>query len=182
MLPLKAGRRYAGALFFLALAEGVHERVYQDLKGVCQLLDQSRRFRMFLHSPNVSLAEKKKVVAQVLGEGVSSRFLEFLEFLIERRRADILPAVLVQYHRLANDYAGIIEVDVTSAMSLTDGEREELRARLAARTQRTVVLREHLETGVLGGVMVRYGDHVVDGTITTYLAYLRQHLRALKIV
>lgn len=178
MAELSVVRRYARALFDTANRSGVIEQVEEDLKGIDQVLRTAPRLERVLRAPTISSERKRELLKDVFGSRVSPLTLRFLLLAVDRRRETILADMSAEYSRLADVYRNIQAVDVTSATPMTDAERERLAGSLARRTGKRIVLRVHIEPEILGGLVVRMGDTIIDGSVRTRLAQLRQHLLA----
>jgi F-type H+-transporting ATPase subunit delta len=176
MAELAVVRRYARALFDTANRAKVVEQVEGDLKTVDQALRTVPRLERVLRAPTVSSERKRELLQHVFGTRVSQLTLRFLTLLIDRRREGILPDVYAEYSHLADEFRNIQAVEVTSATMLTDAERERLAAALSRRTGKRIVLRVRIQPEILGGLVVRMGDTIIDGSVRTRLAQLRQHL------
>jgi F-type H+-transporting ATPase subunit delta len=176
MAELSVVRRYARALFETAVKGGTMDHVEGDLKGVHGLLVQVPQFRKVLRAPTVSGTRKKALLAQTLGNRVSPLTLRMLNLLVDKRREALLDDLYPEFQRLADEYRNIQPVEVTAATPLTDQERDSLSRALAARTGKQPVLQVRVQPEILGGLVVRMGDRIIDGSVRTKLEQLRQRL------
>lgn len=182
MEDLRAARRYAAALFRVSLERNLLQESCDDLQGICELMEKSPPFRRYLESPVVPVAKKKQMLEEKLGPHLSSTFLTFLKLLVDKRRVDCLPAILRHYVDLCNQYAGVIEAEVTTAVALLPEERWEMIDRLGQMTGRTIKLKERVDPSIIGGAVIAYGDRLMDGSVATYLQNLRQRFHETKVV
>lgn len=102
---------------------------------------------------------------------------KFLLELAEKHREGALPAILREYVELAKeDKRNLLMADVTTAMPLTPGQEQALAEKLAAMTGRTIKIRQHVDSGILGGIVVRVGDKLLDGSLSNKLSVLQADL------
>lgn len=102
---------------------------------------------------------------------------KFLLQLAEKHRDADLPAILREYVELAKeDKTNLLMADVTTALPLTAGQEQALAEKLAAMTGRTIKIRQHVDSGILGGIVVRVGDKLLDGSLSHQLSVLQADL------
>jgi F-type H+-transporting ATPase subunit delta len=178
MAELAVVRRYARALFDAADKSNAVDQVEEDLKGVHQVLAASPRLERTLRAPTLSGSRKKGLLATAFQNRVSPLSLRFLALLIDRQREDVLGDIYTEYQRLANERRNIEYVKVTSATPLTDEEFQALGNALVQRTGKRVSLEVTLDPSIMGGLILRMGDTVIDGSIRTRLEQLRTRLLA----
>ena len=176
MAELAVVRRYARALFDTANRQGQIDQVEEDLKTVDQAMRAAPRLLRALRAPTIPSARKTELVQHAFGARVSPLTQRFLTLLVERRREDVLTDIYPEFQRLANEARSLLPVQVTAALPLTDAERDALTRSLGARTGKTVVLNVNIDPSVLGGVVVRMGDTIIDGSVRSKLNQLRQRL------
>lgn len=175
MADLAVVRRYARALFSTASRSGQVEQVEADLKAVDAAFRTVPNLSRALRAPTLS-TERKRLLLQRAFAGLAPLTQRFLALAVDRRREQILTDIYPEFVRLANEARNILPVEVTAAIPLTDPERAALARALAARTGKTVVLRVTLDPSLMGGLIVRMGDTVIDGSVKNKLAQLRQRL------
>lgn len=172
-----AARRYARALFGLAGEENRLDDVRREMAALAGLFDASAELRNVLYRPLHPLDERRAALEAVLARlETSPTVRRFCAFLLQQRRMHEFPDVVVELERLANEAAGRVEAEITSAGPLGDAQLERLRSALAARTERDVQLKVAVDPTLLGGVVAKVGDLVFDGSLRTQLAQLRANL------
>jgi F-type H+-transporting ATPase subunit delta len=172
-----AARRYARALFGLAVEENRLDPVRREITALAELLEESPELRNVIYRPLHPLKERQAALEAVMARlqaGPTVR--RFCAFLLQQRRMHEFPEVRVELERLANEAAGRVEAEITSAGPLGDAQLERLRGALAARTERDVQLKVAVDPTLLGGVVAKVGDLVFDGSLRTQLAQLRANL------
>jgi len=170
-----APRRYAEAAFQLATRDGSIETWRRELEQAAAMTDG--QLMDVLANPALPLDQRLDAANRVLaGLGQPVRNIVFL--LIRRRRIEQLPRVVAEFIRLDERRQGITHATATSAAPLTDLEVKALTARLEQMTGATVALTTDIDPSLLGGLVVRVGDRLIDGSVRGRLERLRQQLAA----
>jgi F-type H+-transporting ATPase subunit delta len=168
-------RRYAEAAFQLATRDGSIETWRRELGQAAAMVDG--QLMDVLANPALPLAERLNAADRVLaGLGQSVRNTVFL--LVRRHRIEQLPRVVAEFIRLDDRRQGITHATATSASPLTDIEVRALTARLEQMTGGTIALKTDVDAALLGGLIVRVGDRLIDGSVRGRLERLRQQLAA----
>ncbi|MGG1314777.1 F0F1 ATP synthase subunit delta [Cohnella laeviribosi] len=170
-------RRYAKALFELASEQGLVSETEEQLKAIAETFRGNADFRSFLTFPNIDAAKKIEAVQAIFGNSVSPVVLNTVKLLIERGRQGELPAVLEAYIKVAGEALGRAEAHVVSAKPLTDSEKEQLAATFGSLLGKTVRLNETVDPSLLGGLTVRIGDTLYDGSLRGKLERLEKTLQ-----
>jgi F-type H+-transporting ATPase subunit delta len=176
MSDATVARRYAQALYQEAEAAGDVDRIDEDMQGVQESLDASRDLALFFRSPLIAREKKAAVVGKLFDGKVAPLIVRLMKLLVDKGREDILSAVVRQYADLRDERLGIVEAHVQTAMPMEFDETEDLRKTLEAKTGKKVRLRIEVEPELIGGVVVRIGDRVYDGSVQHQLASLRDQL------
>jgi F-type H+-transporting ATPase subunit delta len=171
-------RNYAETLLELAQRAG-------DLRGWGEMLDQiadamesDRRLRVFLESPRVSAQRKNEVMQKAYGAQLPRNFLRFLQALVTHRRQMLIPIIAHAYHDLVDQVEGRVHASVTVARPADDADHQLIVSQLSRVLGKEVVPHFHVNPGILGGVIVRVGDTVLDGSVRRRLATLRTRMLA----
>lgn len=170
-----AARRYAQAVFEIGDAAGTLERWERDLSRVVEALDDPR-VAAFFASPKSPAARKREIVAQILGPGGEPLVANLVGLLIERGRLAMLPQLYADFHELLLARQGIAVGDITTAIPLGPDELAAVRGRLKALVGKELELRPHVDPEIIGGIIVRIGDSLIDGSVTSQLRRLRERL------
>ncbi len=177
MLRGAVAGRYAQALYDLAEAQGLVDQVEQELMAVNQVIADSREFQKVLYHPRITAQEKKNVLKSIFAGKVSPVTENFLFLLVDRHREAFLNDIVAQFSALADRARNIVQAEVTSAIELTKEEKKKLGEVLNKITGKKVQTAYSVDPALIGGVVVRIGDRVIDGSLRTRLATLREHLR-----
>lgn len=171
-------RRYATALYQEADANDVVDAVDDDVELLRDALAENNELSRFFDSPIISPEKKTQVVESLLKEKVAPLTLQFLRMLIRKDRETMLAAMLDQYRDLRDEQLGIVDVQARVAQPLSTDDREALKEALEARTGKTVRLHVEEAPELIGGVVIRIGDRVFDGSVRNKLSTLRERFRA----
>jgi F-type H+-transporting ATPase subunit delta len=166
---------YARALFEAAKEDGVLDRVHDELGQFADALDAERDLQVFLFSPYFSSEEKKDGIRRIVSDA-DERLVNFLELLAERHRMPALFRMRRIIDSLWAEENKLLPVTVTSATELDSGLVEEIGERIQEQTGRQVELSSSVDPYVLGGLMVRVGNMVLDATVRNRLEQLRKQV------
>jgi len=180
MKDTRVAKRYAAALFEVALRDEIMDAVGQDIAVIERMLREMPSLASLIAHPLVTEERKQKMLADVLGDRITAVSLNFLKLLVRKRRADILDAVLDEFHTLLSDHLGIVGATVRTAVAMTADQTSRLAAGLEKLTGKRVTLSAEIDPSVLGGVVVRIGDDIIDGSVRGQLQRLERHLLGTK--
>ncbi len=174
MAKAPMAKRYAQALFSLAEAEESREAWLDDLAGIQEQMADSS-VALFFGEPRVP-AERKQEAAARIAEGARPLVRNFLGLLAQRQATGSLPAIVSEYRRLLNERLGRAQAVVTTAAPISAEQRGRLAASLGAMLDKEVVLDEREDPEIIGGIVVRIEDRIIDGSVRSRLNGLRQSL------
>lgn len=176
MIHRKLANRYAEALFGAARDTGEIYQVGEELTGLERTIDSSPELYRLLSHPEISVEQKMAVVRQVFNDSLLANVLSFFRLLLRGQRLALLSAIAEQYKDLINRWRGVVPAEVRTVIPLTDEQRARLEAALNRLVSRRVVLENRIDPEILGGVVVRLNDRIVDGSVRHRLARLRATL------
>jgi len=174
MKNLRAAHRYAVALMAVAEEQHVVDRVASDLELVGSVIRGSREVQLFIASPVIFVGRKKSVFRALFGTRVGRETLAFLELLVTKRREALIANIAEQFATLRDEKYGIVNADVTSAVELDPPQGQELKEHLERFTKKKVRVRFSLDRSIIGGLLVRIGDTVLDVSVKHQMEQLRQ--------
>lgn len=181
MLSGAISRRYAKALFEIALANNSIDTLEQELRGIVAALGETPDFKRILFHPQIETDEKKALINKIFTGQISSTALNFIEFLVEKRREEYLQNIVDRFTVLANEHRNVVEAKVTTAVELSAEEVTEMTARLSKLTGKTVQVSTVVDATIIGGAIVRIGDTIIDGSIVNKLNSLKQTLKHIQV-
>lgn len=166
---------YAEALMSIAQSNDLVDRFGEDTNSLLELLNNSDELQEFLTSPVVSADAKKTVLRQIGGEQLHPYLMNFLMVLVDRRRIVFLEGILNQFQERLRQLRQTVLAQVTSAVELTDAQRQAVTEKVKAMTNaQSVELDAKIDPDLIGGVIIKVGSQVID-------ASLRGQLRRISI-
>ena len=173
-------RSYAETLFELAERHGGVESYGEAAADVAGMLEE-RRVRDFFGTPRVTVEAKKAAIQRALGSSAPPMLVRFLHVAIDKGRQRLIPAIMADFQRLLDRHRGIRHMTVTVAREIDDVEREDLAAQLSSATRATVVPTVRVRPEIIGGVVIREGDTLFDGSLKRQLDVMRRRLMAAEL-
>jgi F-type H+-transporting ATPase subunit delta len=171
-----AAKRYAQAVFSLAKERGTLDRWSEDLAILNQVMaDQAAE--TYVKNPNVSATDKQALLDKVLANG-QPEARNLAQLLIQRQRLNIIPDLVRIYNDAVLAERGIAVAEVTTAEPLGPNEQEIVRAKLNQLIGKEIELRLHTDPSIIGGIVARVGDQLIDGSVINQLRRLRARLMA----
>lgn len=169
-------KRYAVALFELTHDQGTDADTLAELTAIRDILVQNPEFTKALLSLRIDEAAKRNMLA-TLSEGTSQVVANLIQMTYDYRRIHNLPAIITKYEELVNEAAGVVNAEVQTAVPLSDEQVTRLKEQLVQRYQANEVrLTQIVDEDLLGGVIVKANDQILDGSLATKLAAIRQSI------
>ena len=166
---------YARALFEVAAERGVLDAVREQLGQFVDALSANRQLEIFFVSPYFSTTEKKDGLSRMV-EGADETFMNFLETLVERQRMPELFHIKERYERMWEAEMRLLPVEVTSAVALDEATVRSIGERIGSGTGNRIELTTVVDPDILGGVVLRVGNTILDGSIRSTLNQLRKQV------
>jgi F-type H+-transporting ATPase subunit delta len=163
---------YGRSLFEVAREQDKLDLLREQLGQFADALEENRELELFFFSPYFSSAEKQTGLEKLL-DGADERLLSFLDLLIENHRMPVIYRIRREYDRLWEQENRLLPVVLTSAVELDEETARSLSERIGERTGRTVTLTTRVEPDILGGIVVRVGNSILDASIRNRLEQLR---------
>jgi F-type H+-transporting ATPase subunit delta len=179
---LSAVSTYAGALFEAARERDELEEVFSDLDEFITALRESEELRLFYYGGQIPELQKRRAL-DGLTEGMRISTTNFLKVLVDNGREEILEEALARYEELVKEHLGRIEVEVTTAIELSDEQLDRLKDRLGSVLEgREIILEANVAPDLLGGAVFRFGGRLMDGSIRGRLESLREGMLERSVV
>jgi F-type H+-transporting ATPase subunit delta len=169
-------RNYAETLLELARRAGDYRAWGTYADEVVAAIQRDPKLRMFLESPKVAATEKNRIIGKAFDPVLPRNFVRFLQSLVTHRRQLLLPQIVTEYHNLVDEVEGRVHASVQIAREADDAERKVIADRLSKAIGKEVVPHFYLNPSILGGVVVRVGDKVLDGSVRRRLATLKSRM------
>lgn len=168
-------RRYAQAVFELARDADTLEQWNSDLELLAGVF-RDPAVSGYFADPKRSATEKQMTARRMFEGHVQPQALSLVLILVSRDRTAIIPTLAARFANLVREARGIVIADVTTAVPVDEAEQQRIALLLGQMTGKQVELRTHVDPSIIGGVVARIGDRLIDGSVTTSLQQLRQSM------
>ena len=170
-----SARRYAQAVFAIALEQGEPGRWLDDLALLSDAMANDD-FANFLDAPQPTLSQKINLIEETLGDSVSRLALNLVSLLASRNSARLARSITESYQEMLDEYNGIERAEIVSAITLSDEQQQRIETMLKDIVGKDITATSRVEPRILGGFVARVGDKVIDGSTRTRLDDLRRQL------
>jgi len=175
---LAVARRYAKALLLIGKEDGKAETYRDELSMIAGLLSENPQLDQALTNPLYDAAGRRKVLVQVVERlGLSRVMKSFLMLLFDKGRIRYLQSINEFYGKLADELKGLVRASLVSAAKLSDDTVEKIRTTLSEKTGKDIILQVEQDPELIGGIITKIGDLVIDGSIRTQLLNMRETLK-----
>jgi F-type H+-transporting ATPase subunit delta len=168
-------RRYAEAILEIAIEQNTLDRWLADVRLIGEAFG-NRQLAFVLREPKIRADRKALIVRDLLANKVQPEALNLALLLVTDNLVEIAPRLAVEFERLYNDYRGQAVAQVTTAVPLEADQRRLIAGKLQDLTGKRIILRERVDSAILGGVVARVGDTLIDGSVRRRLALLREQI------
>lgn len=171
---MSAVSTYAEALFGAAQERDELEGTLDNLREFLGAVEESEELRLFFYGTQIPEDQKRRAI-DGLTEGMTSSTTNFLKVLIDNDRTEILDEVILRYEGLVREHLGRIEVNLTTAVELSQEALDGVKDRLGSILDgKDVTLETHVDPELVGGAIFRFGGRQIDGSVRGQLASLRE--------
>jgi len=175
-------KTYAQALFELAVEENRTSSFLEEAVGLLGVIRTNAEFGQFMNHPKIQKEDKLEVVQNVFRDKISKEMLGFLVTIIEKDRYVDIEAIFEDFIASVKEYNNIGTAYVTTAIAINDQEKQDIESRLLATTRyKTIECVYDVDTSLIGGMVIKMGDRVVDSSIRTKLDKLQRELMAIQL-
>ena len=175
MLKGAIGRRYAGAIFDIALKQNSLDRTLEDVQEIARLFSR-RTLAYLLNEPKIPLQRKETAIRQALQSKVLPTSLNLALLVVQRELIEAMPNIARELNRLVLEYKNQAVAVVTTAAPMDERQLNQVKQALEQQTGKTILLQTKVSPDILGGVVARVGDQIIDGSVRHRLDALRQQL------
>ncbi len=175
MLKGAIGRRYAGAIFDIARKQGTIDRTLEDVQEIAKVFS-NRKIAYLLNEPKVPAKRKETAIRQALASKVLPTSLNLALLVVQRELVDAMQNIANELEKLVLDYKNEAKAEVTSAAPMDEAQSNAVKQALERRTGKTILMQTKVQPEILGGVVARVEDKVIDGSVRYRLSALRQQL------
>ncbi len=165
-------KRYAKALFDLAVEDKVVEPTRQDMLTVAEVMAQNRELRKLMANPVIPPARKKTIIRKIFGEYLGKHSLTFLDILVRKGREQEISAIAEQFNALYLEYKNIAMVDITTAVPIEKALKEKMMKLFAEKTNKTLLMIEKTDPEIIGGFIVKMHDYKYNASLSKVISKL----------
>ncbi|HBB29891.1 MAG TPA: hypothetical protein DC000_11745 [Clostridiales bacterium] len=167
---------YSTALFDVCVEENKVDEFMNEVGFINETLKNNDEFFEILKTPRININEKKKIIDNVFGDKVNKEIINFIKILIDKRRIGYIIDIANEFERMACEYKGIVKAKAYSSISLSSEQIIKLEKKLSEQSGKTVEIENIIDNSLLGGIMIKFNDVVIDGTLKGKLKSLENNL------
>jgi len=167
-------KRYALALYTVGEEKGKAEEYLNDMRQIVKIIKNDNEFLKVIKHPKISTSTKKKMFINIFKGRIDEEVLSFLLILIEKDRILFLEEKLKEMEKIHLERNNTLLAQVRTVIPLNETEREELRTKLSNIYDKKILFEEILDKDIVGGVYIRVGDDVIDGTLKSKLQEMKK--------
>lgn len=180
MSDIAVARRYAKAIFDIAVERKLTDQIEQELAFVDETLTTSAELREWLSFQAIDVSKKKELLTSLFQQ-LSEPVQNLLFLLTDRHRTDEVSGIVSCYQLLNDELKGMVEATITSAFPLSEKDEQQLVETFQYITNKKIRVVKQVDSDLLGGVVVRIGDRVYDGSLQNKLARFQKELNRSKV-
>ncbi len=169
-------RRYAKALFELAVERKILDTIQNEVRSFSQSLDDNLQFRLFLFAQNISKKQKHERIERLIQDQVSNVFFNFVLVLLKKNREFIFPEIAKEFQYTVDKHHRKINALAITAIPLDEKSSANLKSLLDKTFDADVQIKNDIDASILGGIVVNVEGHVFDGSLQSQLARLKDDL------
>ncbi|MFW6287953.1 MAG: ATP synthase F1 subunit delta [bacterium] len=177
MINNEAALKYSSALFELGKEKETLILFQEDLNKVRDLIDGNEDFNHAFYHKKILAEDKKNIVKEIFKGEISTDVLNFIQLLIDNRREEHIKPIIENFNVLVNKEEAIVEIEVVTAVDLTEELREQLLDKLNQLLDYKIVLNPVIDPDILGGMVLKFNDFIVDGSIKNSLKKLQDNIK-----
>lgn len=166
-------RRYAKAFLDFAIKNNMADQGLADLELITKTLESHRELRNILSQPFIPKAKKEAIINRIFGDKISANTLKFITLILDKNRHDIIPHIIVIYRDLYNEYKGIAEVTITTAVKIDEPTQQKLIYFVKDKVSGKVVIINKIDKSIIGGFIINYLDYQYDRSVRNELKELQ---------
>lgn len=169
-------RVYAGALFELAQAGGALEGVAAQVNEIAALLDEHADLRRLLSTPAINKLERRAMLERIFADRYSDEVYNFIQVLNNRGRIGSLPGIIAAFDERLDRYRNVVEVEAHVADELSPLDAGKVADAVGKKLGKQVVLTQYIDPNLIGGLKLKIGDRLIDGSVATQLRAMKRRL------
>ena len=178
MIRSKVSKRYAKALLSLGMEEGRYQEYGKELRDFAAFYASHRELNQAISNPAFTLEDRKEILKAVLARSATSETIRnFLNLLLDKNRIGALGEISAFYEQLTDEASNIVRAEVVVPRPLAGEAESKLGRALEQMTSKKVRMNVRQDSGILGGIIVKIGDLVVDGSVKAQMQGIKESLK-----
>jgi len=175
------GKRYAEALFEVAVELNKLDQFKEEIKAISDVLETEVELKTIFRHPKLSKNEKKDIINSIFKDRVSQEIINLIYIVIDKGREKFIKDISDEYIVLSNKKLGIVEAEAVTAVAMSQEEIDKLQSNLSEKMGKKVILTNMIDKKIIGGVLVRIADRVMDASIKGHLDAIQQSLSNIRV-
>ncbi len=176
MKDLSAARRYSSSLLELAIEKNELSETAEGLKILRQALKKVPELRAFLYSFRFETDKKVETLGNIFGDGITDLLSQFMKTIIDNKRQDLIPDIADQFNKMAMNSMNKILVSTFTPEELSEDTGKMIKEKLDDLLGKDVMIESKIDPGLIGGMILRIDNSVIDGSVRGYLTRMRREL------
>ncbi|RKD31532.1 F0F1 ATP synthase subunit delta [Thermohalobacter berrensis] len=174
-------KRYAEALFEVALEMDKLDNFKEEISDISNVFESEEKLKIVFEHPKLSKKEKKDIVDSIFKDRVSQEILNLLYIIIDKGRERYITEIKKEYIKLYNEEKNIVEAVAITAVPMAEEEKVKLQNRLSEKLNKNIVLKNKIDKKVIGGVLIKIGDKIIDSSIKGQLDNIAKKLKDTRV-
>lgn len=169
--------RYAKSLLMMSVERNILEDVHSDMNLMQRICKENKDFRSLLQSPIIKTDKKNNIINKILSDSVSEITMAFISIVTNKKRESYLEGISESFSEQYRDYKNIENVTVTTAVEMDSDIKQEVLAFIKKKTDKTVELKESVDSKIIGGAIIKIGDKQIDASVLKEINKLKHKFK-----
>lgn len=169
-------QRYGTALFELALESNKVDEMLAEVIHLTDILSEEPEFLELISNPKISMDDRKQIIEDIFKDKISDYTVGLIDLVIKKSRQSLLLQIFEDFISKINEHKGVVVADITVCEPLSQDQEEMLTKRLEALTNKTISLNQQIDTSLVGGIVIRIGDRIMNYSVKGILGAMSKEL------
>ena len=169
--------RYASSLFEIAKEENILSEIFSDLSDISKIFEQNKELYNVLSAPNINDTDKIAIFEKLFKGKIQAILYNFIAILIDKKRIDLFFDIKNEFVEIYNQDKNIIKANVTTAIEMDDDLKVKVLEKIKAITKKEVVMQYVIDESIIGGIIIKYDNTLIDDSVQTKLLNLNKQIR-----
>ena len=173
---LHIAKNYAEALFKIGKEQNSIDKLYVQLRDVCQIIKESNDLKTFLENPLINTNDKKEIIYKIFGKGFDLQIINILNLLADNKRMKLINTIYFSYEKLYEEIAKIQKITVISAVELNNDSKNRLENIIKFKIGQTIIPTYKIKKEIIGGLIIKIGDKIIDLSLNSKINNMEKQL------